>query len=179
MGKLFKFFLIILGIFSFFIFGISLAEEDIPDVVINEVMANPSCPPTNTNCDYDLEWIEVFNSGSTPVNIGGWKIDETVIPIGIEIPANDYLVIARELIDGTDGDMDSFEAAWGDASGIWGDNPVENYLAIDGTMSLTNTQSDSIILDNQKTEADNYRETFSWDETEDGITWQRIPLTNE
>ena len=136
-------------------------------------MANPE------GSDSDLEWIEIFNNGSEDIDLTGWKIDETTIPDETLIPAQGYLVIARELIDGSDGDDDSFESTWGNANGVWGDDSIEDYLAIDGTMSLSNT-SDTIILNNQKIGPEEYQETFSWSETEDDVSWQRIdPLVGD
>ena len=180
MGKFKLLILIVFGLGLFLLLPQKAKAAD-TDVIINEVMANPSCtPPINSSCDSDLEWIELYNSGGESVDLSGWTIDSTTIPIGTKIPKEGFLVIARELIDSNaDTDKDSFESFYGNNSGIWGDDPSEDYLAIDGSMVLNNDTLDSLTLDNQKSGIDNYQETFSWQKTEDGITWQRIPLTDD
>ncbi len=60
------------------------------DVVINEIMADP---PSNQR---DGEFIELYNRGAAPVNLGGWKLDDAVnftFPPGTTIPPGGYLVV--------------------------------------------------------------------------------------
>jgi hypothetical protein len=61
-------------------------------VVINEVMYHP---PNDRD---DLQWIEIHNPGTQPINIGGWSFSKglkfTFNPQTI-LHANGYLVIAR------------------------------------------------------------------------------------
>jgi hypothetical protein len=50
-----------------------------PDVVINEVMSRPEGGP---------DWVELFNAGSTPVDISGWYLsDDPSVPLKYAIPA--------------------------------------------------------------------------------------------
>ncbi|MEK7950003.1 lamin tail domain-containing protein [Luteolibacter soli] len=67
-------------------------------VVINEILANPSSP--------QLDQIELFNAGASPVNIGGWYLSNADaltetdyrqyrIPNGTIIPAGGYLVFSE------------------------------------------------------------------------------------
>jgi hypothetical protein len=75
--------------------GIDLAVAP-STVVINEILSNPVSP--------QLDQIELFNTGASPVNIGGWylsNVGEAVtetdyrqfrIPNGTVIPAGGYLV---------------------------------------------------------------------------------------
>jgi hypothetical protein len=49
------------------------------EVVLNEIMADPASDwsTTDDNSDYnyrDDEWIEIFNGGSQPVDITGWRL---------------------------------------------------------------------------------------------------------
>jgi hypothetical protein len=72
------------------------AVVDPSTVVINEILANPLSP--------QLDQIELFNTGASPVNIGGWYLSNAGdaltetdyhqfrIPNGTVIPAGGYLV---------------------------------------------------------------------------------------
>jgi hypothetical protein len=62
------------------------------DVVINEINYEP-----RDNCD-ELEFIELFNSGSEPVALGAWRFSNGVgfeFPAGTMIGAGSYLVVAQ------------------------------------------------------------------------------------
>jgi hypothetical protein len=62
------------------------------EVVINEIMYNtPSADPTE-------EWIELYNRGTTAVNLLGWRISDGVdFTFGnVTIPAGGYLVVAAD-----------------------------------------------------------------------------------
>ncbi len=64
------------------------------DIVINEIMADP---PSNQR---DGEFVELYNRGSQPVNVGGWKLKEAVnftIPAGTTIQPGGYLVIGANV----------------------------------------------------------------------------------
>ncbi|RYD68175.1 MAG: hypothetical protein EOP83_01330 [Verrucomicrobiaceae bacterium] len=68
-------------------------------VVINEILANPVSP--------QLDQVELFNTGASPVNVGGWYLSNAAevlsetdyrqyrIPNGTVIPAGGYLVISE------------------------------------------------------------------------------------
>lgn len=87
----------------------------IPEVLINEVF--------NSNAD-SLEWVELVNKTSSPLDVSGWKIGEgiagdDVFPSVTPIPANGYAVIVAsgsavvvaspaikiELLTGSKGDI--------------------------------------------------------------------------
>ena len=62
-----------------------------PTALINEFMPAPASGP---------EWVEIVNYGNTPLEIGGWKIDDdtpggaqTVIPPGVIVPPYSLIVI--------------------------------------------------------------------------------------
>lgn len=64
-----------------------------PSVVINEIMFHP---PTEDSAD---EWIELFNPGSTSVDLSGWAMTsgiDFVFPDGTQIAAGGFLVIAKD-----------------------------------------------------------------------------------
>lgn len=67
-----------------------------PPIVVNEIFYHP--PP-----DADSEdWIEVTNTGTAPVDLGGWTLrddDDThafVVPAGTVVPAGGYAVLCRD-----------------------------------------------------------------------------------
>jgi spore coat protein CotH len=62
-------------------------------VLFNEVMYHPA----STNVLE--EWVELYNTGPTNVNLGGWKIAKAIdfsFPTNVSIPAGGYLVIAAD-----------------------------------------------------------------------------------
>jgi hypothetical protein len=63
------------------------------DVVINEVMVDPSC--SNDAC----EWIELYNNGDTTINLKNWSLDTKVISTDTLIKSDDYLIITKNLAE--------------------------------------------------------------------------------
>ena len=64
------------------------------DIVINEIMYSP------ISGDDDDEFVELHNRGSGPVDISGWRFVDGIdfsFPTNTTIPANGYLVVARNL----------------------------------------------------------------------------------
>ena len=62
------------------------------DIVINEIHYDPA---VKTEL---VEFIELYNKGSAPVNLAGWRLADAVayvFPAGTSIPANGYLVVAQ------------------------------------------------------------------------------------
>jgi len=62
------------------------------DIVINEIMYNP------ISGDDDNEFIELYNRGASPVDVGQWSFEDGInftIPIGTTIQAGGYLVVAK------------------------------------------------------------------------------------
>lgn len=62
-----------------------------PHVVLNEVLANPN------GAEPDQEWVELFNDGTRPVKLSGWKLldsgGETPLPDVNLLPENYALII--------------------------------------------------------------------------------------
>jgi phosphatidylserine/phosphatidylglycerophosphate/cardiolipin synthase-like enzyme len=87
----------------------SYAYSDLPiQVVINEFLADPASDWDEDGwADYKDEWIELYNLGITIVNLGFWKIDDSMgfgsipytIPFGTLIMPNSALVFYRNITD--------------------------------------------------------------------------------
>ncbi|HSP80475.1 MAG TPA: DNA/RNA non-specific endonuclease [Myxococcaceae bacterium] len=73
------------------------------DVRINEVMPNPYAV-----YDSNGEWFEVFNPGSAPIDLQGWKIAskgdaEHIISASVVVPARGYVVLGNNTDSTTNG----------------------------------------------------------------------------
>ena len=85
---------------------VGITDNDVaPLIVINEIMQNPGAV-----ADAAGEWFEIFNAGTTAVDIEGWKIsdngtDSHVITNGgpLIIPAGGYLVLGNNADFATNG----------------------------------------------------------------------------
>jgi len=131
------------------------------NVYITEVMHSPT-----QVADSEGEWIELFNEGET-ADLSGWTLDGKAIE-NVTLPSGAYLVLARELVDSDDADLESFESVWGNNNGVWD----EDFLAVQHALSLK--EEDSITLTNGV-----YMETFSYTASMgglDGKTLERISL---
>jgi predicted extracellular nuclease len=77
----------------------------VPPIVINEIMQNPAAV-----FDSEGEWFELYNAGTSDVDINGWTIrddgiDSHVISNGgpLLVPAGGYLVLGNNADSGTNG----------------------------------------------------------------------------
>lgn len=110
---------------------VKVAGEAPAEVVINEFEQNPP------GDDAGNEWVELYNNGSTKVNIGGWKLVSgrggyiVTIPDGTEIAADDYWV-----------------TNWTISSLYNSDENVTLYNATDAEVDKTLTASDGDNDDN-------------------------------
>jgi hypothetical protein len=110
----------------------SEADSGEHDVVINEIMYDPS------GSDSGKEWIEIYNNGSTAVNITGWMItdqdggDDFTFP-SMSFPSGNYIVITSGLgtneTDFSDGCAHFF--MW--KSGTFFENSGDDILLLNGT----------------------------------------------
>jgi len=80
-------------------------------IVINEIMINPSGPCDGSCSPNTEEWVELYNTCDTPVNIGCFVIGDgdfsVVIPAGTLLGANDFFVI------GSSNSGPSIDLNWG------------------------------------------------------------------
>jgi hypothetical protein len=64
------------------------------DIVINEIMYGPISE------EQDDKYVELYNKGASPVNIGGWRFTSGIdykFPPNTIIPADGYVVVAKNL----------------------------------------------------------------------------------
>lgn len=93
-----------------------LLKEDVPRLYINEIMANnvSCCPDRDGGRDEFDDWIEVYNAGKKPVDIGGMYVSQKRDnPIGYQIPKTNSSITTIQpggfLILWADGDVDQGE----------------------------------------------------------------------
>jgi len=98
-------------------------------VIITEIMYAP-------NISSDYEWIELYNNGTEEIDLKDFKINNYNFE-DVKIKPFEYIVVARELIDGSDTDNYSFECFYGNCDGVW-DGHDEDYKTIDGYFALNN-----------------------------------------
>lgn len=99
-------------------------------LLLTEVMYNP-----NQCDDSDGEWVEVYNNAEEAVDLTTWKLNNK--ELAGTLGPRQYLVIAKELVDGTDADNDSFEKYWGNNDGAW--DEADGFNAIQASISLANS----------------------------------------
>ena len=138
----------------------------IPMVTANIYITEVMHSPTQVS-DSDGEWLELYNDGATAVDLSAWIIDGKAIG-NVSIAPATYLVFARELLDSSDTDTESFESYWGNNNGIWD----ESFAAIEVSLSLK--EEDTIVLtDGVSTEEFSYNKSYGG---KGGKTIERISL---
>ncbi len=142
-----------------FLFLLLLVNSVFSEVVISEIMYNPS---SKMGSDTDLEWIELFNKGPeeaffSNVSINGKKT------INFTILSKEYLVISNELIDGKDADKLSFESFYGNSDRVW--NYTDRKIDVIERKSLTlgNTKGHIVIKADELTINVSYLDDFGGD----------------
>ena len=151
-----------------FVFLAALSAAN-ANVVISEIMYNP-----NQGSDTDIEWVEIYNTGASAVDLSSWKLDGSNFD-DIIISPGEYIVVARELVDGTDDDIESFEAYYGNGDGIWG-SADGNYRAVDGSFSLAD---DDFIEISSDVYADSVNYSSSWGGKDNGRSLYKINLNGD
>ena len=103
------------------------------EVVISELMYNPQGTDLDTSVTPNIsrEWAEIYNTGATAVNIGGWQFgDAADNQWASAFPANTMLQPHQALV--VTGDAASFDLEWG--AGI-------NRIQVSNFPTLANTPS--------------------------------------
>lgn len=82
--------------FFIILFAVTMLSAQSPgDVIISELMANP-----NAVSDSNGEWIELYNTTSTAIDINGWTLADLTgshtIASSLNIPANSYVTLCRK-----------------------------------------------------------------------------------
>ena len=84
------------------------------DVIISEIMYNPQGTDLDTTVTPNIsrEWVELYNTGSTAADIGGWQFGDqasnswaSAFPAGTSLASHQALVVT--------GDSTSFDKEWG------------------------------------------------------------------
>jgi hypothetical protein len=116
-------------------------------LLVTEVMYNPS------QCDdTDGEWVEIYNNGETSVDLSQWTINNK--PLEGTLGSMQYIVIAKELVDGTDADTDSFERYWGNNDGVW--DEADGFNAMQLSISLANSAGIVNLTNNNESDVFEY-----------------------
>lgn len=125
-----------------------------PKVIINEIMANAPNDPINHTEIYGLEWVELYNSDITPIDLKGWTLDGKIISTNsLLLQPDDYLIIAR--------DDSLFKKRYSDVA----------CKIVKLEISLSNL-SDEVVLSDA---ANVYNDKFKWTtDAGDNISWERI-----
>ena len=151
-----KTFLVLLGFV--FLFSAKFAQASL---IINEIMYDVS------GTDTDHEWIEVFNSGSSSVDITGWKFFDGSNHNLNQPPANGGV---GSLTIGTGG----YAILSSDASTFISDHSGFSGTVIDTVMSLNNTGSTLKIIKSDNSVADSVTYNSSQGASGDGNSLQLI-----
>ncbi|WP_456367705.1 DUF4350 domain-containing protein [Thermococcus sp.] len=130
-----------------------------PLLVINEIMYNPS------GSDTPAEWVEIYNPNNHEVDLSGWWVGDDEgggykFPSGTIIPANGYIVVARNttwVITHYSSDS-SF-----DGSAVYGN----------ATFQLSNTADDVILKDSSGKEIDHVHYVDDWGADGNGKSLER------
>ncbi len=122
---------------SFFVFNIVFSANS--DIIINEIGASP----TSTH-----EWIEIWNKGSEPVDLIGWKFWENNTNHGLSVSTTDAVVAPGE-----------YAAIVQDDKQFILDNPSFTGSVFDSSWSSLNESGEEIGL---KDNAGNFVEQFTY-----------------
>lgn len=151
-------FTIIVALLLFILSNFTVYADQEPKLILNRIMIDPiSCS------DFDCEWIELKNASTESIDLSSYKYNNSIMNSYILSP-RERIIIAKELTDGSDTDLESFEARWGDNSGIWGDSPIESIRAIDDSdigisVNLSNNGGTILLESIDESELTSY----SWD----------------
>ncbi len=146
-----------------FVSVLSFASAPVADVIVNEVLAN------EPGSSVTLEWLELYNNSPNLAQLSLYQLQNGAksIPLSDTLTGYGYLVICRRLLPSSG--SASFEARWGNNSGVWGDDPVlENYPVVEKGISLKNDQDTvGLVVAGQLTSEIGWvlagKDGFSWE----------------
>ena len=118
------------------------------ELQITELMYNPS---SEMGSDTDLEWVEVYNKEEITFNLSGYTLNGKKID-DVEIAPFSYFIIARELIDGSDADNDSFSNFY-----------FRTNVTDAGAFTLSNTAGEVLISNGEINITASYLDDFGGD----------------
>lgn len=150
------------------VFILDILENDLPQVIITEVMINPQ-----NISDANGEWFEIYNANPIPINFKNWMIldndtDDFLILDNVVIPNNSYAVFTNNENENTNGGIETqLEynginlANGGDelfllspegilADSIWWDGGSQFPFGNGKSMALENIEFDNTIAINWK-----------------------------
>ncbi len=137
---------------SVFLLSIAFSSLAVAEVIISEIMYNPQGSDTNN------EWVEIFNTGSSAVDLAGWTLEDIQDgKVSSTIQSGTVLLPSQALV--LTGDSTLFDMNWG--GGI-------NRLQLGSFPTLANTPSPTneiiAIRDNLGVVRDqvNYDDEFGW-----------------
>jgi hypothetical protein len=111
-------------------YDMTITSGDVPNLVINEILASNVAnlaDPDGVD-EYD-DWIEIYNAGSTPVDMGRFYFSDSEDPFDDRIPGDDP--------DKTTIQPGGYLLFWADSDTEQGANHLKFRLSIDGeTLSL-------------------------------------------
>jgi len=151
-----------------------VTAQDVQGVVINEILADPNVsggPDIDTDGDGTSEtsdeYIELFNTTGSAVNIGGWTIvddsgNSFTFPSGASIPANGHVLVVGEwtgtlpanVYEGAPslnngGDVITLSDGVNDAIASYGSgNGGEDFGSIGDAVSIAREPDGSMMLNN-------------------------------
>jgi hypothetical protein len=111
-------------------YDMTITSGDVPNLVINEILASnvTNLADPDGMDEYD-DWIEVYNAGTTPVDMGRFYFSDSEDPFDDRIPGDDP--------DKTTIQPGGFLLFWADSDTEQGSNHLKFRLSIDGeTLSL-------------------------------------------
>ncbi|MFH1637463.1 MAG: lamin tail domain-containing protein [Candidatus Woesearchaeota archaeon] len=154
----------------FFLF-LALANSAEAGLLLTEVMYAPTQTPSQT----DSEWIELYNDGDTAIDLAEWEVDGNSFD-DVVLQPGQYIVLARELVDGTDTDTESFESYWGNNDGVWDSD--DGFLAADGYFSLADSEDTINLSDGNSSEVFHYTSAIGGNENGKPIVRINYSLPN-
>ena len=96
---------------DFLLYGVILTSFELKSqIFINEIMVNPSGTSDGSNMPNTAEWIELYNSSGSSINIGCWFFSDgdfaVTFPSGTTIPAGGFYTIASAAGSGLSPNLD-------------------------------------------------------------------------